>query len=64
MYPIFYNGFFVNSYKEVVNKILFLNLNKEVYNKMRYNSVNSITKNFSKKKINEKILNIIKKKFK
>ena len=60
----FYNGFFVNSYKEVVNKILFLNLNKEVYNRMRYNSVNSITKNFSKKKINEKILNIIKKKFK
>jgi len=59
-----FNGFFVNSYKDVPNKILYLNLNKEVFNKMRYNSVNSITKDFSKKQINRKIYNIIKNNFK
>ena len=51
-----FNGFFVNSYKDVPNKILYLNLNKEVFNEMRYNSLKSITKDFSKKQINRKII--------
>jgi len=58
-----FNGFFVNSYKDVPNKILYLNLNKEVFNEMRYNSLKSITKDFSKKQINRKIYKILKNNF-
>ena len=55
------NGYFVNSYKEVPNKIHYLNLEKNLFYKMRINAVKSITKDFSKKEINLKILKIIKK---
>ena len=58
-----YNGFFVNSYKEVPNKIFFLNLDYSFFNKMRNNAISSITKDFSKKKINQRIYKIIKKSF-
>ena len=59
-----YNGFLVNSYKDVPNKIFFLNLDITYFNKMRNNAIKSITKNFSKKKINQSIYKIIKKNFK
>ena len=59
-----FNGFFVNSYKDVPNKILYLNLNKEVFNEMRYNSLKSITKDFSTREINRKIYKILKNNFK
>ena len=59
-----FNGFFVESYKDVPNKIFYLNLEKEIFNKMRYNAINSITKNFSKNQINQRIYKIIKNNFK
>ena len=58
-----HNGFFVNSDNEVPNKIFYLNLDKNYFNKMRYNAIRSITQDFSKKKINQKIYKIIKKHF-
>jgi glycosyltransferase involved in cell wall biosynthesis len=58
-----FNGFFVNSYKDVPNKIFYLSLEKEIFNRMRNNSINSITKNFSKEKINQTIYRIIKENF-
>ena len=58
-----FNGFFVSSYKDVPNKILYLSLEKEIFNRMRNNAINSITKNFSKEKINQTIYKIIKKNF-
>ena len=58
-----FNGFFVNSYKDVPNKILYLSLEKEIFNRMRNNAIKSITKNFSKEKINQTIYKIIKKNF-
>ena len=59
-----FNGFFVNSYKDVPNKIFYLSLEKEIFNRMRNNSINSITKNFCKEKINQTIYKIIKENFK
>ena len=59
-----FNGFFIKSYKDVPNKIYYLNLEKEIYNKMRSNAINSITKDFSKVKINQTVYKIIKKNFK
>ena len=59
-----FNGFFVNSYKDVLNKINYLNLEKGLFNKMRHNAFNSITKIFFKKQINQIIFKIIKKNFK
>ena len=53
-----FNGFFINSYKEALYKILYLNLEN------RYNAINSITKHFSKKEINQNIYKIITKGFK
>jgi glycosyltransferase EpsD len=58
------NGLFVDSYREVPNKILYLNLENKVFNQMRYNAINTITKSFSKKEINKSIHNIIRKNFK
>lgn len=55
------NGYFVNSYKEVPNKIHYLNLEVSLYNKMRFDAFQSIDKNFEKKKINLNLINILKK---
>ncbi len=59
-----FNGFFVNNYKEVPNKILYLNLEKNIFNKIRFQALNSISKNYSKKEINKTIYKIIRKNFK
>lgn len=59
-----FNGFFVNSYKEVPNKIFFLNLDTFYFNKMRNNAIISITNDFSKKHIDQIVYKIIKKNFK
>ena len=40
------NGLFVDSFKEVPNKILFLNLENKIFNQMRYNAINTIKKSF------------------
>ena len=56
-----FNGFLVQSYKDVPNKIHYLNLDKFYFNKMRYNALKTINKHFLKKKVNSKIYNIIKK---
>ena len=56
-----FNGFFINSYEEVSNKIFFLNLEKEYFNKMRFNAFRSVNKNFFKKQINLNIYKIINK---
>lgn len=53
------NGYFINSYKEVPGKIIYLNLEKEIYKKMRINAYNSINRNFFKKEINLNIHKII-----
>ena len=58
-----FNGFFIKSYKEVPYKIYYLNLENQIFHNMRINSINSITKDFSKIEINKKIYNIIKKNF-
>jgi len=55
-----FNGFFVNSYKEVSNKIHYLNLEETFFNEMRYNAFKSINKNFFKKQINSNIYKIVK----
>lgn len=55
-----FNGFLINSYKEVSNKIFFLNLEKEYLNKMRFNAFRSMNKDFFKKQINLNIYKIIK----
>ena len=59
-----FNGFFINSFKEIPNKISYLNLEKNILNEIRYNALNSIKKNFSKKEINLLIYKIIIKNFK
>lgn len=59
-----FNGYFVNSYKEVTGKILYLNLENNYFNKMRINAFNSINKSFLKEKINSNIYKIIKNYFK
>ena len=58
-----YNGFFINSNNEAINKIFYLNLENKVFNHMRYNALNTITKNFSKEQINHNIYQIITKNF-
>ena len=55
-----FNGFFVQSYKDVSNIIYYLNLEDKFFNKMRLNAFKSINKDFLKKKINLNIYNIIK----
>ena len=54
------NGFFVKSYKDVVNKIHYLNLESNFFNEMRLNAHKSINKSFFKQKINSNIYRIIK----
>ena len=56
-----FNGLFVDSYKDVSNKISYLNLEIDIFNKMRNNAIKSITNDFSKKKINQLVYEIIKK---
>ena len=58
-----FNGYFVNSYKEVANKIYYLNLESNLFNEMRINALRTINKNFKDKKINLKLLQIMKKNF-
>ena len=55
-----FNGYFVNSYKEVPTKIHFLNSENILFNNMRLNAFNSINSSFSKQRINFKIYKIIK----
>lgn len=54
-----YNGFFVNSYHDVINRIIYLNLEKNFFKKMKLNAYNSIRRGFSQKEINQKIFKII-----
>ena len=56
-----YNGFFINSYKEVPIIINFLNIDKKKFNQMRINAVKSISNDFSHKKVNHIIFKILKK---
>ena len=58
------NGYFVQSYKDIPNKIYYLNLEESFFNKMRLNAFKSINKDFLKKKINLSLYNIIKKYYK
>ena len=55
-----FNGFFVETYKEVTNIILYLNLEKLFFKKIKKNAICSINKNFLKKKINKNLLKILK----
>ena len=58
-----FNGYFVETYKDVSNKIFYLNLEKNFFNNMRQNAIRSLSQEFSKKKINSKIYNILTKHF-
>ncbi len=58
-----FNGYFVNSYKDVPHKIYHLNSKKKILNKMSFNAFKSINKDFVEKKINLQIYKIIKKHF-
>ena len=53
------NGYFVKTYKEVVNKIHYLNLENKIFNEMRNNASKSIDKDFSRKNINLSLFKII-----
>ena len=55
-----FNGYFVKSFKDVPNRIHYLKLESDIFNKMRLNAFKSINKDFLKKEINWKLLNIIK----
>ena len=55
-----FNGYFVKSFKDVPSRIHYLDLENNIFNKMRLNAFKSINKDFQKKKINFKLLNIIK----
>ncbi len=55
-----FNGYFVKSFKDVPNRIHYLDLEKDIFNKMRLNAFKSINKDFQNKKINLKLLNILK----
>ena len=55
-----FNGYFINSYKEVPNKIFYLNLEGGLFDKMRFNAFKSINKYFLKRQINLIIYKIIK----
>ena len=55
-----FNGYFINSYKEAPNKILYLNLEGGFFDKMRLNAFKSINKYFLKRQINLNIYKIIK----
>lgn len=55
-----FNGYFVKSYKDVSSRIQYLKLEEDLFNEMRVNAYKSINKDFLKKEINLKLLNIIK----
>ena len=55
-----FNGYFVNSYKEVPSRIFYLNLEHDVYNQMRLNAFHTIKKNYFKNQINLNLYKIIK----
>ena len=55
-----FNGFFVNSYKDIPKIIYYLNLERSFFNKMRFNAFKSINTDFFKNKINLNIYKIIK----
>ncbi len=59
-----FNGYFVNSYKEIPNKIFYLNLENKLYNQMRLNALRSINRDYSKSQINLNLYKIIKNYFK
>ena len=54
-----FNGYFVQSYKDVQNKIYYLNIKDSIFNNMRINAFKSINKDFLKKKINLNVYNIL-----
>ena len=49
-----FNGYFIQSYRDVPKKIHYLNLEDGYFNKMRVNAFRSINKDFLKKKENTK----------
>ena len=55
-----FNGFFIKTFRDVYNLILYLNLEKLFFLKMKRNAFNTIDKNFMKKNVNENIHKIIK----
>lgn len=55
-----YNGYFINSCEEVLQKINYLNLETNIFSKMKINALNTINKNFSKDLINSNLFKIIK----
>ena len=55
-----FNGYFINSYKDVPGRIFYLNMEEGFFDKMRINAFKSINKDFSKKQINLNIYKIIK----
>tara|TARA_B100000242_G_scaffold282796_1_gene244395 strand:- start:595 stop:1683 length:1089 start_codon:yes stop_codon:yes gene_type:complete len=59
-----YNGIFINSYKEVADKIFYLCLDDNFFNKMRFNAFKSINKSFLRKETNINIYNILNDNFK
>ena len=54
-----FNGFFVDTYKDVYKRIFYLNLEEVVFNKLRDNAIKSINKNFFENEINYKLYKII-----
>lgn len=56
-----FNGFFIDTYRDIPSIISYLNSEKIIFYQVKKNAQNSITKNFSKKKINIKIYKIFKK---
>jgi len=55
-----FNGFFIESFKEIPKILYYLKLEKVIFSKMKHNAFKSINKDFSNKSINSKIYNIIK----
>jgi len=55
-----FNGYLINSYKDVLGRIFYLNMEDGLFDKMRINAFKSINKDFSKKRINQTIYKIIK----
>jgi glycosyltransferase involved in cell wall biosynthesis len=55
-----YNGFFVNSYQDVVSKISYLNLEDKIFYKMKVNAFKSIKKEYLESQINLNLYKIFK----
>ncbi len=56
-----FNGFFVDTYKDIPDLISYLNSKEIFLDKIRNNALKSINKNYFKKKINNRLYEIIKK---